>query len=109
MALLICGMIITIYAVVLTVLHMKQLEDMEELDALRGNSSEQEKIISGLRMKIRHTEWQLDHANKNARDDFEDYKAREEALLIKLNESRRENARLLGINNKLMERIKKIT
>lgn len=113
MALLICGTILTAYAITLTVAYVIQQEDMKELDAelaaSRFQRNEQRRHIGGLMDTVSRLECQLKLSKQNAKDDFKDYKQREEKLCFELNESRRESERLLDINNKLMERIKKIT
>lgn len=106
MALLITGLIVAGYAIVITVFHMKQ---QEELEILKQANVSQTCKIANLKFQIRHLEWKLQRAEENAREDFDYAQKRIDELKAGTHDAVREKNRLLEINNRLMERLKRKT
>lgn len=106
MALLIVFALVTMYAIVLTVFHMKQQKEVEEL---REDNSYADRELTYYRGKVIVLERKLTRAQENAEADWIACKANEKKLEKTIKETARVNERLIQINNKLMERIKRVT
>lgn len=106
MALLIVLAMITLYSIVLTMLHMKQLKDLEELRKYKTSAALR---IEYFRFKILNLNRELKRVEENAEADWIACKATEKRLEAELKEANRINERLLDLNNRLMERKKMVT
>lgn len=106
MALLIVFALVTMYAIVLTAFHMKQQKEVEDL---REDNSSADRELTYYRGKVIVLERKLTRAQENAEADWIACKATEKKLEAALKEVTRDKDRLIQINNKLMERIKRVT
>lgn len=106
MALLVAMVLITAYALLLTVFHMKQSREVEEL---REDNYFADRKLTQYRSQIFDMYRKLERAKENAEADWISCKAAEKKLEAALKDSDREKERLMKINDKLMERLKKVT
>lgn len=90
MALLITMIAVTVYAFVITVFHMKLTDRVRSLEEKNKN---QAKRIKQLMLEKKYAQWKLEEASTN--------KSRDKDKWF------REKQRLLAINDRLMERLKR--
>lgn len=106
MALLIIFSLITAYAIMLTAFHMKQ---SRENMILRACNIKYVKDNAALRRKNTELYMKMRKNIDIAEADWISCKAAEKKLEAALKEAKRENAMLMSVNDRLMERLKKVT